>query len=50
VRRLGGDQNHRPRQPSECEQIVFFETPYLYHRSPGSGELQCKSRELEKAI
>jgi hypothetical protein len=29
------------------DQIAFFEPPDLYHRSPDSGELQYKSRELK---
>jgi hypothetical protein len=32
------------------EQIVFFKTPGLHHRSPDSGELQYKSRELNMSI
>jgi hypothetical protein len=37
-------------QPEEWEQTAFFEPPDWYHRPPDSGELQYKSRGLEKAI
>ena len=42
---LGADH-----QPSEQDQIVSFEFPDLYHRSPDSGKLQCKARELITVI
>jgi hypothetical protein len=38
--------NHQPPE----EDIVFFEPPDLYHRSPDSGELQYESRGLKRAI
>ena len=50
---LGGVQclmSEVPLQPSERDQIVSFELPDLYHRSPDSGELKYISRELTKAI
>ena len=37
-------------QPSEWEQIVVFEPPDLLHRSPNSGKLLHKSRELKKEL
>jgi hypothetical protein len=37
-------------QPSEEEQILFAETTDLYHRSPGSTDLQYQSEGFEKAI
>jgi hypothetical protein len=36
-------------QPSEWKKTLF-EPPDSYHMSPDSGELQYKSRGLEKAI
>ena len=33
---------------SERHQIVSCEPPDVYHRSPDSGELQCKPRELKR--
>jgi len=40
----------RMHQPSERDQIVSLEPLELYHRSPDYGELQCKPRELKRAI
>ena len=37
-------------QPSAWEQAVVSETPNLHNKSPDSGELQYKSRELQKEI
>jgi len=37
-------------QPSERDQIVSFEPPDLYHRSPECEKMQCKPRELKKVI
>ena len=37
-------------QPPERDQVVSFEPPDVYHRSLNSGELQCKPRELNKAV
>ena len=37
-------------QPSEREQIVFFEHPDVYHRSLDSSELQYKSRKCKRRI
>ena len=37
-------------QPSEREQMVVCETPGLHCRSPDSGELQYKSRELKNTV
>ena len=34
----------------EWDHIAFFELPDSYHRLPDSGGLQCKPRELKKAI
>ena len=35
-------------QSSEWNQIVVFETPGVHCRSPDSGELRCKSRQLKQ--
>ena len=35
-------------QPSEGRQIISFNRLDLYRKSPGSGELQCKSRSWTK--
>jgi len=32
------------------EQIVLFSCLHLYHRTPDSGERQCKTKDLEKVI
>ena len=37
-------------EPSERDQTVSVEPHDLHHRSPDSGELQCKARELKKAV
>ena len=37
-------------QSSEREQTVESDFPDLHHRSPESGDLQFKPRELKKAI
>ena len=34
----------------QVKQILFVETPELYHRPPESGDLQYESRVLKKAI
>lgn len=39
-----------PLQHSEWEQIIVFETPEFYHRSPNSSEVQYTSRGMKKTI
>ena len=43
-------ENHTLRRTPHLHHIVVFNRLDLYHRSPDSGELQYKSREVEKTI
>jgi hypothetical protein len=46
---IGGWLGGRPAL-AEWDQILFVKPPDVYHRLPDSGDLQYKSKGLEKAI